>query len=104
MTRKQAHRIVAEGPYRLVRHPIYTAIIMAAAALALVKATPLALIGLALLCWGYLTKARVEERFLAAELGPASYAAYRSRVPMLVPFTRGLLPARSRPLASSRRR
>ena len=88
--RKAGHRLIDEGPYAIVRHPIYTGLIAAAVALALVKGTPLALIGLILTTIGFIVKARLEERFLAAELGEADYAEYRRRVPMLVPF----LPAR----------
>jgi protein-S-isoprenylcysteine O-methyltransferase Ste14 len=43
--RKAEHRLIENGPYAMVRHPIYTGLIAAAVALALVKATPLALIG-----------------------------------------------------------
>src|SRR4029453_3555020 len=37
VTRKADHRIIDTGPYGIVRHPIYTGIILAAIALALVK-------------------------------------------------------------------
>jgi len=84
--RKADHRLVDEGPYAIVRHPIYTGLIAAALALALVKATPLALIGLLLTTIGFTIKAQLEERFLAAELGEADYADYKRRIPMLVPF------------------
>lgn len=86
VTRREGHRIVDRGPYALVRHPIYTALLTGAVAAVAVKATPIALGGLILMTIGYSLKARVEERFLAAELGEADYAAYRARVPMLVPF------------------
>ena len=84
--RKEGHRLVEEGPYAIVRHPIYTGLLAAALALALVKATPLALVGLALTAIGFTVKARLEEQFLSAELGEVDYASYRRRVPMLVPF------------------
>ena len=86
--RKEDHRIIDSGPYAIVRHPIYTGLLAAALALALVKATPLALIGLVLTAIGFTVKAQLEEQFLASELGEASYADYRRRVPMLVPFLR----------------
>jgi protein-S-isoprenylcysteine O-methyltransferase Ste14 len=35
---------------------------------------------------GLWLKASIEERFLAVELQPDAYAAYRRRVPMFVPF------------------
>jgi len=84
--RKADHRLVEEGPYAIVRHPIYTGLLAAALSLALVKATPLALAGLVLTSIGFTVKARLEERFLATELGEADYADYKRRVPMLVPF------------------
>ena len=43
------------------------------------------MIGAALMAIGFWMKARLEEGFLAEDLG-AEYAAYRERVPMLVPF------------------
>lgn len=88
VTLKADHRIVDTGPYRLVRHPIYTGLIVAALAMALVRASPAALLGAGLITFGCWVKGRLEERFLSAELGPEAYAAYRRRVPMLVPFLR----------------
>jgi protein-S-isoprenylcysteine O-methyltransferase Ste14 len=78
------HRVVETGPYALVRHPIYTGLIAAAAAMAVIRATPWALLGLALFALGFALKAKVEERFLERELG--GYDSYRARVPMILPF------------------
>ena len=86
VTRKESHRIVDTGPYAIVRHPIYTGLIGATFATAAAEAAATALVGWALIAFGLWLKARAEERFLAAELGP-DYASYRRRVPMLVPFT-----------------
>ena len=86
VTRKQDHRIVDSGPYGIVRHPIYTGIFVALAATAAARGTPFSLLGLALMIAGFTIKARLEERFLREELGPADYDAYARRVPMLVPF------------------
>lgn len=85
ITRKEDHRIVDSGPYALVRHPIYAGLLAAIVASALAEATATALIGTALIVFGLWVKARAEERFLTAELGADAYAAYRRRVPMLVP-------------------
>jgi protein-S-isoprenylcysteine O-methyltransferase Ste14 len=43
-------------------------------------------LGSALVILGVWLKARTEERFLLAELGPDIYGAYCRRVPMVVPF------------------
>ena len=86
MTRKDDHRIIDTGPYRLVRHPIYTGLITAAFALAVQVETPLALAGALFIALGFWLKARLEERFLREELGAADYDAYAARTPMLIPF------------------
>jgi protein-S-isoprenylcysteine O-methyltransferase Ste14 len=86
ITRKEGHRIIDSGPYAIVRHPIYTGILLSGIASAIVMATPHAYIGAALLIVAYWLKARLEERWLREELGPQDYDAYRRRVPMLVPF------------------
>lgn len=80
---REEHKVVDSGPYALVRHPIYTGLFMAVIAMALVRATPLSLLGAALFVLGFTLKARVEERFLEAAL--PGYAAYRRRVGMIVP-------------------
>jgi protein-S-isoprenylcysteine O-methyltransferase Ste14 len=86
ITRKEDHRIVDTGPYAFVRHPIYTGLITALLATSAVEATVTALLGAALIAFGLWLKARSEECFLAAELGPEAYRSYCRRVPMLVPF------------------
>jgi len=86
ITRKEEHRLVDTGPYAFVRHPIYTGLIIALLATAAIEATLVALLGALLSVLGLWVKARAEERFLLAELGPDAYESYRRRVPMLVPF------------------
>jgi protein-S-isoprenylcysteine O-methyltransferase Ste14 len=88
ITRKDEHRLVDSGPYALVRHPIYTGIIIALFATAVTEATLVALLGAVFIATGLWVKARAEECFLLAELGPDAYESYRRRVPMLVPFVR----------------
>jgi protein-S-isoprenylcysteine O-methyltransferase Ste14 len=88
ITRKQDHHVVDTGPYALVRHPIYTGLILALLATAVAQATANALAGAVLLRFGFWLKARAEERFLTTELGAGAYGAYRRRVPMLVPSLR----------------
>ena len=86
VSRKADHRVVDTGPYGLVRHPIYTGLIVATSATAVLRGTIVALAGAALIALGFWIKARLEERFLRQELGAETYDAYRRRVPMLVPF------------------
>ena len=86
ISRKEDHRIIDSGPYGMVRHPIYSGLILALLATAAAEATVTGLIGAALVILGIWLKASSEERFLMAELGPDVYGAYCRRVPMLVPF------------------
>ena len=76
-TIKEGHELVERGPYRLVRHPIYTGIYMSYVALALQSFTPMnALIfaaGIAL----FVIKSFVEEGFLSHD---PQYVAYMARV------------------------
>jgi len=88
VTRKAEHRIVDTGPYAIVRHPIYTGALFALFATALESGRIEPLIGSALMSLGFWMKAKLEEGFLAEGLGP-DYAAYRARVPMLIPFLKG---------------
>ncbi len=91
VTRKADHRIVDTGPYGLVRHPIYTGLILAALATGAVRGEALGLAGGILLSFGMYLKARLEEGFLREQMNP-EYDAYARRVPMLVPFARGRPP------------
>ena len=86
MTLRDGHRVVDTGPYRLVRHPIYTCFIGAAWMLALIGAAPERLLGAAILTLVMAVKAKAEEALLRRELGTQAYDAYAARTPMLVPF------------------
>jgi protein-S-isoprenylcysteine O-methyltransferase Ste14 len=86
ITLKQDHRVIDTGPYGLVRHPIYTGLIVSVLATAVAQATATGLLGAATIVIALWLKARVEERFLTAELGAEAYGSYRRRVPMLLPF------------------
>jgi protein-S-isoprenylcysteine O-methyltransferase Ste14 len=85
VTQKEGHRVVETGPYAIVRHPIYTGLLLSAFATAALEATWLGFAGAALVALGFYLKARLEERLLRGELG-AAYDEYRRRIPMLIPF------------------
>lgn len=86
VTRKAGHRVIDTGPYAIVRHPIYTGLLLSIAATAAEQGTIRAVAGFLAFIVGFWIKARLEERFLSAELGAGDYEAYRRRVPMLIPF------------------
>jgi protein-S-isoprenylcysteine O-methyltransferase Ste14 len=81
--------LTRSGPYRLVRHPIYTAYLLAWLAGPVIAAQPwLLLTTLWMLCFFYYA-ARQEERLFAASSLGAEYAAYRRRTGMFWPTPRG---------------
>jgi protein-S-isoprenylcysteine O-methyltransferase Ste14 len=86
VTKKADHHIVDTGPYGIVRHPIYTGLIVASFATAVLEGTAAGLAGAVFITLGFAVKARLEESFLGEHLGAESYDSYRRRVPMLVPF------------------
>ena len=88
ITHKEDHRIIDTGPYGMVRHPIYTGLIIAILATGIAVGTWTALLGALFICFGEWQKARMEEGFLSVELGQEAYRNYSRRVPMIVPFLR----------------
>ena len=78
-------RLVTTGPYAIVRHPVYTAMLgMLLGSGVLLAAPPIILAAGALYVAGTLFRIRCEERLLRAEFGD-SYATYASEVPALFP-------------------
>lgn len=101
VTLKEHHAIIDSGPYRLVRHPIYTGLIIAGACTTTLVAKTPSLAGYALMVAGLWIKAGLEERFLTRELGQ-DYVAYARRTAMLLPGVRWF--SRPREYGATRRR
>ena len=77
-------RLVVDGPYRYVRHPIYSGVVLGALGLALLTAHPLRLALMPLIIAFFNAKALREERWLNQRY-PEAYPAYCRRVPRLIP-------------------
>jgi protein-S-isoprenylcysteine O-methyltransferase Ste14 len=84
MTKREQPDLVTTGPYRFIRHPIYSGIILGAVGTALAT-TLFGLIAVAVIAGFFVFSASREERFLAAEF-PDAYPPYKARTKMLVPF------------------
>lgn len=85
VTLKEEHQLVRRGPYGVVRHPIYSGVMLATLGTALVVGDVAALLGTALSYAMWYVKSRHEERFMVERFG-AQYEAYRRDTWALVPF------------------
>ena len=73
---KVDHQLVRTGPYRKLRHPIYTAVMGMCVAVALIDGQVHALVGTAMVVAAYWRKVRLEEANLRQAFGDR-YSAYR---------------------------
>ena len=77
-------RLITGGPYRLIRHPMYSTLLLAAAAFVVAENSWLKLglwIALALIL---ATKASYEEQLMSKKF--SEYSAYRARTKRFVPY------------------
>jgi protein-S-isoprenylcysteine O-methyltransferase Ste14 len=84
-TVRREHELIVRGPYALVRHPIYTGLLLAMAGSAVAADRSVWTIGWFLVALSYTVKIRQEER-LMMETFPDQYPAYKHRTKALVPF------------------
>src|ERR1700734_46387 len=84
MSQKDEPELVTSGPYRLVRHPIYSGILLAGVGTA-VALSWLWLIAVVLTGIYFTYSATVEERYLTEQF-PDAYPAYKHSTKMLVPL------------------
>ncbi len=84
VTRRDSY-FVSHGPYKYVRNPMYTGILAAGLALALVLGSSLVAL-FTTACFVQLAiRTRIEERFLLARFG-ATYKSYMSEVGRFLPY------------------
>jgi protein-S-isoprenylcysteine O-methyltransferase Ste14 len=84
MTTKEEPELVTSGPYRFVRHPIYSGLLLACLGTA-VLTNIVGLVIVAALAASFYYSALVEERNLTAAF-PDAYPSYREHTKMLIPF------------------
>jgi protein-S-isoprenylcysteine O-methyltransferase Ste14 len=85
VTVKEGHELITTGPYALVRHPIYSGLLLAVAGSALARGEWRGVLAVLIALWALWRKLQLEERWMREQFGEA-YQAYSRRVAALVPF------------------
>ena len=81
---KHGHELVTDGPYRLVRHPIYTGLLTLFLGNAVMVGDWRGLLAVAIVFVSFWRKSRLEEVWLAERFGEP-YRAYQARTKALIP-------------------
>jgi protein-S-isoprenylcysteine O-methyltransferase Ste14 len=85
VTIKVAHELIRTGPYRWVRHPIYTGMIVATAGTVLAGDQVRGIAAVVLLWLSFTIKRLKEEQFMRQTFGP-QYAEYSRTTGAIFPF------------------
>jgi protein-S-isoprenylcysteine O-methyltransferase Ste14 len=89
VTVKDNHELIRSGPYGLVRHPIYSGLLLAILGTAIAFDEWRGLLAFGFLTVAFLLKLRREEGFMC-ESFPSEYPRYRAEVPALIPLVRDI--------------
>jgi protein-S-isoprenylcysteine O-methyltransferase Ste14 len=84
VTIKANHQLIRRGPYRFIRHPIYTGMLMALLSTAITQQLLSGLLGFAVVFFALYRKALREESFLSQEFGDA-FVEHRQHTGMFLP-------------------
>jgi|ERR1041385_3992691 protein-S-isoprenylcysteine O-methyltransferase len=85
VTLKENHELIVRGPYRFVRHPIYTGLLAMLLATAIQHGHIAGMIGVVLVFISFWIKLSAEEELMLKQF-PDDYVAYRQRVKRIIPF------------------
>jgi protein-S-isoprenylcysteine O-methyltransferase Ste14 len=81
---REHHELIRTGPYRLMRHPIYTGMLIGMAGTALVRGEISGVVGFGVAVIAFYVKARREEGYLRQEFG-ATFAKHARETGMFLP-------------------
>ena len=82
---KVDHQLIKSGPYRLIRHPIYTGMLGMFVGTAFVSGELHGLVAVAMISVAYVRKIRLEEQNLRSVFG-VQYDEYKKKSWALIPF------------------
>jgi protein-S-isoprenylcysteine O-methyltransferase Ste14 len=84
VTVKAGHELIRSGPYRFVRHPIYSGILAGLVGTSIGKGTLPSFVGVVIALYGLRMKWKTEERFMVEQFGP-QYVQYLREVKAVIP-------------------
>jgi protein-S-isoprenylcysteine O-methyltransferase Ste14 len=84
VTLKENHELIRRGPYRIVRHPIYSGLLLMVLGTAVLVGRVSGFFALLVCFCGFWVKSRQEEALLTSRL--PGYSEYKARTKALVPF------------------
>jgi len=84
VTIRQEHRLIRTGPYRFIRHPIYTGMLLALLGTVFAIGEYRAILGFAIIILGFIKKARKEESFLQIQFG-ADFVEHKRHTGFFLP-------------------
>jgi protein-S-isoprenylcysteine O-methyltransferase Ste14 len=84
VTFKRGHELVRTGPYRIVRHPIYTGLLLMSLGTAIVLGKLHCWVSIPITALGFWIKLSQEEKLLLRHF-PEQYPEYRKQVKALLP-------------------
>ena len=85
VTVKENHTLVRSGPYRIVRHPIYSGILLGMLGSTLQRGEIRSFVGVMICGFSFWLKTRAEEQFMVQRFGE-EYLQYRHKVKALAPY------------------
>ena len=85
VTLKKGHDLVQSGPYKIVRHPIYTGFEIGILGVAVIVGQLKGLLGLSIVFAAHYYKTTMEEKLMYQQFG-LKYAEYSKKVKRLIPF------------------
>jgi protein-S-isoprenylcysteine O-methyltransferase Ste14 len=85
ITLKEGHELIERGPYRLVRHPIYTGLLAMFLATAIAFGHLGGIVAVILAFASFWIKLSEEERLMLQQF-PDQYRSYQQRVKRIIPF------------------
>ncbi len=85
ITLKEDHALIRSGPYALVRHPIYSGLMLAIIGSAIARGNIAAALAIVAMLYAVLRRVRIEESWMSETFG-SDYADYKASTPALIPF------------------